>query len=108
MEDVAREIGKTNKEIKELIEKKTKLMQRDLKGIVSFLEKDKERWFHLAEQANKPEVISKSFREADGQWIASVTGIEFFGTPSLQNLMKTLFPPLPSNRPLKMFPKLFM
>ena len=52
----------------------------DLDGVAELLaifENDKDRWFKLVEEENKPEETSKSFGEADAEWIASVTGINY-------------------------------
>jgi hypothetical protein len=73
--------------IEDLLRKKTKLKKKQEKGqltdeeivlegvakLLAIFEKDKDRWFKLVEEENKPEETSKSFREADAEWIASVT-----------------------------------
>ncbi len=73
--------------IEDLLRKKTKLKKKQEKGqltdeeeivlegvaeLLAIFEKDKDRWFKLVEEENKPEETSKSFREADAEWIASV------------------------------------
>jgi hypothetical protein len=63
---------------------------------------------------NEPEETSKSFGEANADWIASVTGINYkyrewdFIYFLLQNWMKLLFLPLDSNKPMKMYQWLFI
>ena len=74
--------------IEDLLRQKTKLKKKQEKGqltdeeeivlegvaeLLAIFEKDKDRWFKLVEEENKPEETSKSFREADAEWIASVT-----------------------------------
>ncbi|KAJ2994605.1 hypothetical protein HDV02_001464 [Globomyces sp. JEL0801] len=78
--------------IEDLLNKETKLKKKEQKGqltdeeeidleglvkLLTVLEKDKKYWQAQVDKENKPEETSKSFGEANAQWIASVTGINY-------------------------------
>ena len=63
--------------------------------LLTVLQGQENRWFKLVEQENKPEETSKSFGEADAEWIASVTGISYNyreWTSFTSELDETVFP----------------
>jgi hypothetical protein len=96
--------------IEDLLKKKSKLKKKEQKGqlddeeeielegiaeLLAQLKEDKDRWFKLVERENSPEETSKSFGEADSDWIASVTGINTKfrqWTSFTQELDETVFP----------------
>jgi hypothetical protein len=79
-------------EIKDLFKKKTRLKKKEQKGQLDDeeeieleglaeelkeLKENKKYWQEQVDKENKPEETSKSFGEADADWIASVTGIDY-------------------------------
>ena len=78
--------------IEDLLKKEAKLKKKeqknqltdeeeiDLEGVAELLKElkeDKKYWQEEVSKENKPEETSKSFGEADAEWIASVTGINY-------------------------------
>jgi hypothetical protein len=90
MSENYKRLDAVQQEIKDLIKKETKLRKKEQKGqlddedeielegiekLLTELKEQQDRWFNLVEKENSPEETSKSFGEADAEWIASVTGI---------------------------------
>jgi len=110
MSENYKRLDAVQQEIKDLLRKKTKLKKKQEKGqltdeeeielegvaeLLAIFGKDKDRWFKLVEEENKPEETSKSFGEADAEWIASVTGISYKyreWTSFTSELNETVFP----------------
>ena len=92
MSEYLNELKAVQLEIKELLKKKakfkkkeeneeiTRLEEIELEGVVEELEDLKQvrkYWQGEVSKENKPEETSKSFGEANAEWIASVTGINY-------------------------------
>jgi hypothetical protein len=82
-------------EIIDLLKKETRLKKKEQNGrlededdielegvnkLLARLERQEKYWQEQVSKENKPEETSKSFGEADADWIASVTGIDYFCT----------------------------
>ena len=91
MSENIKELKAVQQEIKALLKKETSLRKKELKGqstdeekvelegiikLLVSLENDKKFWQGQVDKENKPEVVSKSFREADNEWIETVTGVD--------------------------------
>ena len=110
MSDFLRNLEQVQQEIKDLIKNQTKLKKKeqkgqltdeeeiDLEGVVKLLnnlKEDRKYWREEVSKENKPEETSKSFGEADAEWIASVTGINYkyrLWTSFTSELDETVFP----------------
>ncbi len=92
MSNFLRNLEQVQQKIEDLLKKETKLKKKEQKGqltdeeeidlegvvkLLTVLEKDKKYWQEEVSKENKPEETSKSFGEADAEWIASVTGINY-------------------------------
>jgi len=92
MSENYKRLDAVQQKIEDLLKKEAKLKKKeqknqltdeeeiDLEGVGKLLKELKgqeNRWFKLVEEENKPEETSKSFGEADADWIASVTGINY-------------------------------
>ena len=90
MSENYKRLDAVQQEIKDLIKKETDLENKhedghltnkernELKGIeklLATLENDKKFWQEQVSKESQPEVLSKTFRDADDKWTASVTGI---------------------------------
>ena len=85
-------LERVQQEIKDLLKKETRIKKKEQKGQLDDeeeieleglanelkeLKEDKKYWQEQVDKENKPEQTSKSFGEADADWIASVTGIDY-------------------------------
>ena len=89
MSEYFNELKAVQQEIKDLLKKETRLKKKkeltdeeeiDLEGVaklLTVLQGQEKYWREEVSKENKPEETSKSFGEADAEWIASVTGINF-------------------------------
>ncbi|KAI3656125.1 hypothetical protein MP638_007546 [Amoeboaphelidium occidentale] len=92
MSDYIRNLEQAQQKIENLLKKETRLKKKEQKGtltddeeielegiakLLAVLEKDKKFWQEEVSKENVPEATSKSFGEADAEWIASVTGINY-------------------------------
>ncbi|KAH6563680.1 hypothetical protein BASA50_002711 [Batrachochytrium salamandrivorans] len=92
MSENYKRLDAVQQEIKDLLKKKTRLKKKEQKGQLTEdeeidldglteelkeLKEDKKYWQGQVDKENKPEETSKSFGEADAEWIASVTGINY-------------------------------
>jgi ubiquinone biosynthesis protein UbiJ len=91
MSENYKRLDAVQQEIKDLLKKKTRLRKKEQKGqlddegeielegvveLLTVLQEQEKFWQGQVDKENKPEETSKSFGEADADWIASVTGVD--------------------------------
>ena len=92
MSNFLRNLEQVQQKIEDLLRKKTKLKKKQEKGqltdeeeidlagvaeLLAVLQGQENYWREEVSKENKLEEISKSFGEADAEWIANVTGINY-------------------------------
>lgn len=89
MSENYKRLDAVQQKIEDLLKKETRLKKMQEKGqltdeeeidlakLLKELKEDKKYWQEEVSKENKPEETSKSFGEADAEWIASVTGINY-------------------------------
>ena len=71
-----KETSLKKKEQKGQLEDEEEIELEGVNKLLSVLQGQEKYWQREVSKENKPEETSKSFGEADADWIASVTGIE--------------------------------
>ena len=92
MSEYYKRLDAVQQKMEDLLRKKTKLKKKQEKGqltdeeeidlegvaeLLTVLQGQEKYWREEVSKENKPEETSKSFGEADAEWIASVTGINY-------------------------------